>query len=107
MDGTENKKPEVKILILPTVLLHLLLGAGIVFIGQRLNNKKEIYAGILFILSYMGAQIYAFTLPCYNLLGLQVGAGCDLQSILGLLSIGSWIYVIARIYQNKEKTRWW
>ncbi|MCX8194513.1 MAG: hypothetical protein N3G22_00170, partial [Candidatus Micrarchaeota archaeon] len=57
---TPQKKEYLPVLLI--LLVHYLISAGIVAIGQRMKNKKEFYGGILLILIILGLGIYSLSL---------------------------------------------
>lgn len=86
----EEKEP---IGVISLVLAHYVLGLGILIIGQRTKNVYEFWGGLLVFLFIIG----------YVFLGLMASGSSDafmgswFAVIYALLSLMTWIYIVARL----------
>jgi hypothetical protein len=113
-----SKSHNEPILILPLLFVHWTIGGGIAFIGNRMKNQSEFYAGLVFMFVIIGLLIAGFVYPCDGAcdsgLGGQAYANCGscnvhpiFTGLFMLLSLLSWVYIIARLYlihSKKENT---
>ena len=109
-EGKEGEKQE-QIGIIPLIIAHFLIGAGIVVIGQRTKNKMEFYGGLAFIfvvISLLIAKFFIFR--CDSICEIYGSSmylmpscqGCVISNfafcISGIISLLSWIYIIIRLF---------
>jgi hypothetical protein len=104
--GLIPKKGDAKesIGVIPVVVVHLLLGLGIMLIGQRTKNVAEFWAGLAFFLFIIAAAFVSAFLH-YQI----YASGPSLDSLFNifrsLAAILSWIYILLRLFlldRNKE-----
>ena len=111
--GEEKKEVEKQeqIGIIPLIIAHFLLGAGIAVIGQRTKNKMEFYGGLVFILLLISLLISKFFIfRCDSICGIHETnvfllpscQGCAMSDfafcISGIISLLSWIYIVIRLF---------
>jgi hypothetical protein len=105
------KEPKKHVSLLGVVISHFILGLGVAAIGRGMNNKKELYGGLLLMaLIIVSAYGIGFVSPCpsscdyypaelvYYVTDCEGCIWVDLGGIVSFfLSLGSWIYIIARL----------
>ncbi|MBS3067278.1 hypothetical protein J4450_01130 [Candidatus Micrarchaeota archaeon] len=99
----EKQKPDEKIDLAVVLVSHLFLGGGIYILGKTLKNKKEEVFGLIFAILSIGTFLYFLFLPCQDAKKELIGGECELTTILFIIGALSWIYVIARVIQNRKK----
>ncbi|MBU0586272.1 hypothetical protein KJ780_02065 [Candidatus Micrarchaeota archaeon] len=102
--SVKTKEPIVNVKepigIIPLIIAHSLLGAGIAIIGHRTKNKIEYYFGLLFIPIMIGIIVAGsgcnYYCVFYNSFSGNC-SGCVYKIAYPLISLASWIYVVARL----------
>jgi hypothetical protein len=110
IDG--KKEP---ICILPLVAVQSMLGAGPMYIGHKVKNGKEYYAGLVLVPLVIAFFIASIADSCYRGCSLNVGVfsnsycascpGLMFQWLYIFLYAVSWLYIIGRLfylYSRKE-----
>ena len=88
----KGEKEPISLVVL--VVAHFLIGAGIMYIGEKTKNRREFLGGIAFIL----IAIIAYLAPA-TVLDLGVVA----FGAFFMLSALSWLYLLVRLHLINQK----